>query len=170
MRPGGDVVRGRFAKIGWPLGGSTDFLESFATYTANGAPRMAHGPGFRHCPGGTLSDVSPLAIRRLTRRLGRNTAGLLVGLAVSGAIVAHYGAMSADGMPGHHDVSAAVEMCLGMFTAVGAAVVAVAIGILALGRWPSIELLPPGAVAVGIGCAEARAGPGPLSLLCVWRR
>lgn len=73
----------------------------------------------------------------------------------------------------HHDgMSTAIEMCMGAFTAVGAAVAAVAIGMLALGRWPDTSELAGGAsLTLGGACApEARAGPPPLSQLCVWRR
>jgi hypothetical protein len=107
------------------------------------------------------------------RRLCRHAAGLLLVLALGGAIAVHHGVMGLDGM--HHDgMGATVEMCLGVFTAVGAAVAAVALGVLALGRWRTpLTLLPAGALTVrlaGRRGPEARAGPPPLSRLCVWRR
>lgn len=122
--------------------------------------------------GGSLQIVSPISIRRATCRLRRHLAGLLLLLALGGAIAAHHSGIGMSDM--HHDgMSAAVEMCVGAFVAVGTAVAAVAIGILALGRWLSvIELLPTGSrTPAGARAREARAGPPPLlSQLCVWRR
>ncbi|HEX6944551.1 MAG TPA: hypothetical protein VF196_00050 [Casimicrobiaceae bacterium] len=69
-------------------------------------------------------------------------------------------------------MSPAVELCLGVFTAVGAAVVAVALGVIALGRWcPAVSLAPRGlSRAVAMPVPRARAGPALLQLLCVSRR
>jgi hypothetical protein len=116
--------------------------------------------------------VSPIGIRRATRRLRHHATGLLLVLALAGAITADHSAIGMSDV--HHDgMGAAIEMCLGAFTAVGATVVAVALGILALGRWPaSPALTPAGALAcAGTRAPEARAGPPPrhCSQLCVWR-
>ena len=92
-------------------------------------------------------------------------------LALAGAITAHHSGLP---MNAHYDMemSAVAELCLGVFAAVGAALAAAALVILALGRWrpalfriPAVELparpVPP---------ARARDGPELLSLLCVSRR
>ena len=115
--------------------------------------------------------MSLIAVRRSTRRLRHHLAGLLLVCALGTAIAAHHSGVAMPDM--HHDgVSAAIEMCLGAFTALGAAVAAVAIAMLALCRWPSVSKLPDGAsLTLGGACApEARAGPPPLAQLCVWRR
>lgn len=144
------------------------------------APRTPHAPPLGRLANrariagralGSLKRVSPLAARRWMRRLRRHAAGLLLVLALAAAIVVHHGAISLDGV--HHDgTAAAVEMCLGVFTAVGAAVAAIALGVLALGRWRTpLALLPVGALRrAGTRAPEARAGPPPLAQLCVWRR
>jgi hypothetical protein len=119
-----------------------------------------------------VSVVSPIALRRRMRRLRRHAAGVAVLLAVAGAVVAHHsdvgmGAMHDDGMG-----MAVAVMCLGVFAAVGAAVVAVAIGLLALGRWRPPLLLAPLTTTAWFLAPEprARAGPALLALLCVLRR
>jgi hypothetical protein len=116
--------------------------------------------------------VGSIAIRRSMCRVRRHAAGVLLAIALSGAIAAHHSGIAMGEM--HHDgMSAAVEMCVGAFVAVGSAVAAVAIGILALGRWPTlIDLASANALTQPRTCAPAaRAGPLlPLSKLCVWRR
>jgi hypothetical protein len=96
---------------------------------------------------------------------------LLAVFAVSAAVAMHHSVVSAGGV--HHDagVGAALELCLGVM-AVGAAAVAIAIGVVRLGRWR-----PPGILAaVGLAVAysppvpRVRAGPSFLSFLCVRRR
>ncbi|MGI8624045.1 MAG: hypothetical protein ACR2NB_11315 [Solirubrobacteraceae bacterium] len=115
--------------------------------------------------------MGSIALRRLTRRHRRRAAGLLVAFALAGVVVLHHSGVATGDM--HHGGmdSAMVEMCLGVFTAVGAAVVAVALGVFALGRWR----IPPcgrgGRVHVARRSPEARARAGPpaLHLLCVLR-
>lgn len=72
----------------------------------------------------------------------------------------------------HHPMGAGVivELCLGVFAAVGAAVLAVALGVIALGRWRSAVVLAP-AMLPGVRVPEARGRDGPalLRLLCVCR-
>ena len=93
-------------------------------------------------------------------------------VALSGAIAAHHGGIAMGDL--HHDgMTSAIEMCAGAFVAVGAAVAVVAIGILALGRCPTlIGLAPADAPWQSRLCAPAaRAGPRlPLAQICVWRR
>ena len=116
--------------------------------------------------------MSPLTIRRLSRRFRRHGAALLAVLAVGGAVAVHHSGFAMDGM--HHDagVGAAIELCVGVFVAVGATVLAAAIGLLALGRWRPQAALD----AVGLSRASARpeprarAGPALLSQLCISRR
>jgi ABC-type anion transport system duplicated permease subunit len=88
--------------------------------------------------------------RRYTRRLRRHATGLLLVLATGAAISAHHSGLGMGDM--HPDgMGSAIEMCLGAFTAVGAAVIAVAVGVLALGRWlirPSL-VSPVGFVLAG---------------------
>lgn len=116
--------------------------------------------------------MGPLAIRRATRRLSRNTAGLLAVFAVAGVLVLHHSDLA---MPSMHDAgmgSAAVGMCIAVFTAVGAAVVAVALGVHALGRWRISPLAPTRSMDSSREPPEARARAGPpsLAVLCVLLR
>ena len=117
--------------------------------------------------------MAPIAVRRHLRRHRRlNGLAALTVLACAAAIALHHTDLAAD-QP-HHDtgMSAAVEMCLAAFTAVGAAVAAVVVGLIALGRWrPPLVL---GATGLGFAVRppvpRARAGPGLLLLLSVDRR
>jgi hypothetical protein len=73
----------------------------------------------------------------------------------------------------HHDpmVGAVAQMCVGVFTAVGAALAAVGIGIIPLWRRP--VLAPPSfrrAVRMRSIAGRARHGPAAVSFLCVSRR
>lgn len=71
-----------------------------------------------------------------------------------------------------HGMGEAVELCLGAFAAVGAAVAVVGLGLVALGRWrPPIVLWAEGlSRSAVVPEPRARAGPAFLSLLCVSRR
>lgn len=86
------------------------------------------------------------------------------------AIGLHHSGMAIGGMDDDHGMSAAIEMCLGMMTAVGAAVVAFALGVLALGRWRPTPTLTPVGLRARPPVPRARAGPVLLCLLCVSRR
>jgi O-antigen ligase len=119
-----------------------------------------------------LDTVSALGIRRRLRRQQRRTAIVFAVLAVAFVIAAHH---SGTGMDMPHDAGmgrAVAQMCLGVFTAVGAALVAAGLAVLALGRWqPTLTLslsapLPASPVPV----ARARHGPAAVSFLCVSRR
>ena len=74
----------------------------------------------------------------------------------------------------HHDgMPAAVEVCLGVFTAVGTAIAAAGVALLALGRLRPTAMLEPAGARAGAAVTralEARADPPPCSLFCVWRR
>lgn len=119
----------------------------------------------------TLRGVSPLHFRAVLRRCRRHAALTLVILAMGVAIAAHHGAMAPGESHGGMDMGAVVELCVGAFTAVGAAIVTVALGAWALGRWRPVALLAPGCApwAPGPPQPRARAGPSLLSLLSVLR-
>ncbi len=118
--------------------------------------------------------VGPIAIRRELHRQRRRLAALSAVLVCALAISAHHSGMAMS--HGHDDmgmsVPAVAEMCLAAFTAVGAAVVLVALGAWALGRWRPRLLLAATSVAFTADAppARARGGPGLLLLLCVSRR
>ena len=105
------------------------------------------------------------------RRHRRRVTVITTILALAAAITVHHSAL-----PVHTDhdvgVSAVAELCLGVFTAVGVALMAAGFAILARGRWsPASMLLPaPGLPARRVPPARARHGPGLLLMLCVSRR
>jgi hypothetical protein len=71
----------------------------------------------------------------------------------------------------HGGVGAVIQMCLGVFTAVGAAFVAVTAALITLRRRPTRVLLPRAASsALDAPLARARHGPAAVSILCVRRR
>jgi hypothetical protein len=111
-----------------------------------------------------------LAVRRVTRGLRRGAAGVLIVLALGAAITAHHSGSIAGDMH-HGDTGAVVELCLGVFTAVGVAVAAIAIALGWSGRWIRPRSLSPsgGAIVRRRLTPEPRAGPPPQPLLCTWR-
>jgi hypothetical protein len=118
-----------------------------------------------------VNGVNALAIRAAARRRRRRMATLLAVAVVASAITAHH-----SGLPmAMHDgagMGSVVEMCLGVFTAVGAALVAAGFAVLALGRWRPARMLPapaPRRVAIA-PVARARHGPFVVCVLCVSRR
>jgi hypothetical protein len=114
--------------------------------------------------------MGPLAVRRVTRRLRRHAAGVLIVLAL-GAIIAVHHAEPAGGDMHHGGMGAMVELCLGVFTAVGVAVAAIAIALGWLGR----RIRPRRLLLTDVNLVgrrlplEPRAGPPPQQLLCIWR-
>ena len=118
--------------------------------------------------------MGPIAIRRELHRQRRRLAALGVVLICALAISVHHSGMAMS--HGHDEmgmgVPAVAEMCLAAFTAVGAAIVFVALGAWGLGRWRPRPLLTPTSVpfAADAPLARARGGPGLLLLLCVSRR
>lgn len=96
---------------------------------------------------------------------------MLVVLALAAIVAMHHSAI-AGGEMDHAGMGAAVELCLGVFTAVGVAVAAVALGLRGLGRWDTpAQPLPPGVRLVARRLRlEPRAGPRAQPLLSVWRR
>jgi hypothetical protein len=115
--------------------------------------------------------VSALAIRSALRGQRRRLTVLLAVVVVAGAITAHHSGLLMDM---HHGagMSSVVEICLGVFSAVGAALVAVSMGVLALGRWrPAGALWVPAMRRVaGAPTARTRHGPFVVCVLCVSRR
>ena len=93
-------------------------------------------------------------------------------LALASAIAVHHSGMATGAAHGDHGMSAAMEMCLAVMTAIGTAVAAVALGVLARARWLPVRIRMP----AGVGflarppLPRARAGPPLLCLLCVSRR
>ena len=116
--------------------------------------------------------MGPIAIRRRLRRDRRRLGAIVAVVVCAGAIAAHHSGIALGG--GHHemDMSAAAGTCLAAFTAVGAAVVAVVIGLIALGRrHPPLRLTATsGRLARRPPRARARASPDLPLLLCVSRR
>lgn len=115
--------------------------------------------------------MSPIAIRELLRP-GRHQLALVAAvLALGAAIAAHHSTLPVGDV--HHaiDAGAVADMCLGVLAAVGAAVVAAALGAIAMGRWrPSFVLAPVMRPAGRIPEPRGRDGPALLRLLCVCRR
>ncbi len=93
-------------------------------------------------------------------------------IAIVLALALHHSGAAMSDM--HHDngMSAAVEMCLGVMGLVGAAVVAVGLGLISLGRWRPVLTLAPVAVVSWRPPLVPRSRDGPLvlSLLCICRR
>jgi hypothetical protein len=114
--------------------------------------------------------MSPLAVRRVLRRLRRDSAGVLIALALGTMIAAHH-SEPVTGDIHHGGMGPVVELCLGVFTAVGVAVAAIAIALRTFGRWVRPRSLWPVGVAIVRRrlTLEPRAGPPPQSLLCIWR-
>jgi hypothetical protein len=115
--------------------------------------------------------MGPLAVRRHLRRLRRHAAAVLLVLSLGGAVAVAHAQPAMGGM--HDDMAMTpLQVCAGVFSAVGATVVAVCLGLIALGRWPTPPVLVAGALraASGAPCPRARAGPPRLLLVCVWRR
>lgn len=115
--------------------------------------------------------VSSLRIRRQLRRHRRDLALIATVLTLVGVVAAHHSGVLMD-MQHDMGMNAAVEMCLAVFTAVGAALVAVVLAVVALGRWrPALTLVPAcGLTAPEVPVAKARHGPAAVSILCVNRR
>jgi len=101
----------------------------------------------------------------------RNVAAVLVVLTLGAIIAVHHSAIASSEMD-HAGMGPVIELCLGVFTAVGVAVAAVGLGLRSLGRWDAPPRLLPLAVRLAARrlTLEPRAGPPGQPLLCVWRR
>lgn len=117
--------------------------------------------------------MGPTAVHRLICRSRRRLAGLLAALALASVVALHHSEMPMGDMGGmHHDPGAAMTMtvCLGALVALGAAVAAIAVGVLRLGRRRALTVLAPEALLrADLLRGLARAGPPGLPLLSVWR-
>jgi hypothetical protein len=114
--------------------------------------------------------MGPILLRRLLERHRGRLAALAAVLACATAIAVHH-AGPMDGKHGGMGMSASAQLCLAAFTAVGAAVVVVALGVIGLGRWrPPLRLAPSAAWLGAPPLPRARAGPALLLLVCVSRR
>jgi len=95
---------------------------------------------------------------------------MLAAFLVSLALALHHAgvAIHADA---HHGTATAVEMCLGVLSAIGVVAAVVAVGVVLLGRrFPPACIRPRSASAAADTVSEkARDGPFTLSLLCVRR-
>lgn len=114
--------------------------------------------------------MSPLALRRITRRLRGRGIALLAVCAIGGAVAAHHSDLAMT----HHDggMSAAMELCLGVFVAVGTAAAAMVVAFMGTAARRPPAGLPAVGLSVAVAAPEprARAGPALLSLLCISRR
>lgn len=114
--------------------------------------------------------MSPIAIRGRLRRYRHRLALVAAILALGAMVSLHHSAPSMGHMHDDMGAGAVVELCLGVFAAVGAAVVAIALGVIELGRWRQAILLAPLTIAAArIPAPCGRDGPAVLRLLCVRR-
>jgi len=117
---------------------------------------------------GSLDTMSPIALRARLRRWRRHGAAIALLFTILCAVAVHHAAPTL-GEEHRADLAMVAQMCLGAFAAVGAAVAAVAFGLLALGRWRPVA--PASGVSSPARRPEprVRAGPAMLVLLCVRR-
>jgi len=115
--------------------------------------------------------VSSIALRLRLRRRRRHLALVALLLVLGGAVAVHHMAPSMSGMHQGSQTAAVAELCLAVFTAVGAAVAAAVLGFVALGRRRPMMLRVPESVPPRLRPPEprARGGPALLVLLCVSR-
>lgn len=115
--------------------------------------------------------MSALMIRRRLRRYRRRLVVIAAVVVLVGLLAAHHSAAFTDM---HHDtgMDAVVELCLGVITAAGAALVAVAVAIVVLKRARALPARRATGVAVlpAVPVARARHGPAVVCVLCVSRR
>ncbi len=116
--------------------------------------------------------MGAINLRRQLVRRRRHLGTLAVLLVLGAAIAVHHGAIASQGMHDHGATNAAIEMCAGVLTAIGAAVAAAVWGALSLAHRRPVAVLAPSVIALACGRATARsrAGPALLCLLCVDRR
>jgi len=111
-------------------------------------------------------------LRRQLQRHRRHLGTLAVLLVLGTAVALHPGGVAAQGVHEHDTMNAAIELCAGVLTAIGALVAAAVCGVLSLGRGRPAAVLAPAMIALAHGrtTARPRAGPALLCLLCVSRR
>lgn len=115
--------------------------------------------------------VSTLTIRRRIGRARCHSVAVTVVLALGLAVAIHHAGVAMGSMDhGMHDDGplTAMAMCAGALVAVGAVVVAVALGMVALGgcRPVSLHIASPRPMALALPEPRARAGPLLLIFLC----
>jgi len=119
-----------------------------------------------------VAFVSAISLRRRIARGRRHISVLMAVLALGAAVAVHHDGVAMGDMGSHQGMSLALEICLGVMTAVGTALAAVTFGVLALARpqqrWFRIPAAP--VVRARPPVPRARAGPPLLCLLCVSRR
>ncbi len=118
---------------------------------------------------GSLNTMSPIALRARVRRWRRHAAAIALMLTILCAVAMHHAGPAMGEQHHGADLAAVAQMCLGMFTAVGAAVLAVALGLLVLGRWRPALLANGMPSPIRSPAPRVRAGPAMLVLLCVRR-
>jgi len=118
---------------------------------------------------GSLASMSPIAIRGLLGRHRHHLALIAAIVALAAMIAAHHSApVMADS---HHAMGVVAQLCLGVFAAVGTALVAVVLGVVELGRWrPAMVFAAAAPQAARAPEPRGRDGPALLCLLCVRRR
>lgn len=116
--------------------------------------------------------MGPIGVGRILQRHRRHLMAFIAVLVCAAAITMHHSGLATGDAHGGMEMGAAAEMCLAAFTAVGAAVLAVALGLISLGRWrPTRSLLPTAVLWLAPSpMPRARAGPALLLLLCVNQR
>lgn len=121
---------------------------------------------------GSLAAMSPIALRARLRRWRHHAALAALWCALIAVLGLNHNAPAIGAT--HHDseIIAVTEMCLGVFTAIGAAVIAVGLALSAFGRRrPAILHHPRGVLRIArLPLPRVRAGPTLLVLLCVSRR
>jgi len=81
-----------------------------------------------------VNGVSAIRVHRWIARRRRHLTTLIAVLAVGGAVMMHHDGMAMGAIGDHHDMSVALELCLGVMTVVVTAVAVVAFGVLAPGH------------------------------------
>ena len=117
--------------------------------------------------------MGPIATRRLLGRLRRRLLGFALVVVIGGAVVVHHSEPMMDGSAGHHMAGmAAMQLCVGAFVLVGAALVQVARGSWSLGRWKPVRFIATSSPepSLDVLAAVPRGGASLLQLLCVSRR
>lgn len=113
--------------------------------------------------------MGPIAVHRSIRRLRRGLLAAAALLALTGAVVAHHGVpvLGAE----HHGMEMidVAEICLAAFTAVGAAVAALAVAAPRLRAWLPLAYAAPATLPAVRRGPRPRCRAGP-AFLCVHRR
>jgi len=107
-------------------------------------------------------------LRRELIRRRRHLTVVAAVLLLGAAVVLHHGGMAMGDAHDHQGMSAGIELCVALVTAVGMAIV---VGLLVLPPWRPASLTPAGLVLQARPpVPRARPGPPLLCLLCVSRR